>query len=203
MLAVRWIVVCEMNRIIKHLCLFVALIVTALAGLARAADETPESAQAKAKLAEVRSQIAALTGRLGGELKQRDVLNSRLRDIELGLTAKRQRLESLRSAEIAALRRRGELRLEVSGVKSDLDSERTQLASQVRAAYMMGEQERIKLLLNQNDPSSAGCGWSGSRGWKRNWTKPPKNCEHCRAMPPGRWPICSTPAKIARWPWRR
>ena len=156
MLAVRWVVGYEMNRIIKHLCLFAAL-TAALSGMhAGAAEETQDSAQAKAKLAEVRGRIAALTGRLGGELKQRDALSAHLRDIDLGITAKRQRLEGLRSAETAAERRRGELRVEAVRVKSELDSQRAALAAQVRAAYMMGQQERLKLLLNQDDPSSAG-----------------------------------------------
>jgi murein hydrolase activator len=156
MLAVRWVVDYEMNRIIKHLCLF-AVVTAALCGMRLgAAEETQDSAQAKAKLAEVRGRIAALTGRLGGELKQRDALSARLRDIDLGITAKRQRLEGLRSAETAAERRRGELRVEAGRVKSDLDSERSALAAQVRAAYLMGQQERLKLLLNQDDPSSAG-----------------------------------------------
>jgi len=156
MLAVRWVVGYEMNRIIKHLCLFAAL-TTALYGMrAGAAEESQDSAQAKAKLAEVRGRIAALTGRLGGELKQRDALSAHLRDIDLGITAKRQRLEGLRSAETAAERRRGELRVEAVRVKSELDSQRAALAAQVRAAYMMGQQERLKLLLNQVDPSSAG-----------------------------------------------
>jgi len=156
MLAVPWVVGYQMNRIIKHLCLFVAL-TAALSGMpAGAAEETQDSAQAKAKLAEVRGRIAALTGRLGGELKQRDALNAHLRDIDLGITAKRQRLEGLRRAETAAERRRGELRVEAVRVKSELDSQRAALAAQVRAAYMMGQQERLKLLLNQDDPSSAG-----------------------------------------------
>jgi septal ring factor EnvC (AmiA/AmiB activator) len=145
-----------MNRIIKHLCLFAALTAALWGVRAGAAEETQDSAQAKAKLAEVRSRIAALTGRLGGELKQRDALNAHLRDIDLGITAKRQRLEGLRSAEAAAERRRGELHVETVRVKSELDSQRAALAAQVRAAYMMGQQERLKLLLNQDDPESAG-----------------------------------------------
>jgi len=156
MLAVRWVVGYEMNRIIRYLCLFAALS-AALCGMpAGSAEETPDSAQAKAKLAEVRGRIAALTGRLGNELKQRDALSSRLRDIDLGITAKRQRLESLHAAEAAAEHRRGQLRVEAARVKNELDGERSALAAQVRAAYQMGQQERLKLLLSQDDPSSAG-----------------------------------------------
>jgi septal ring factor EnvC (AmiA/AmiB activator) len=156
MLAVRWVVDYEMNRIIKHLCLFAALTAALSVAVAGAAEQTQDSAQARAKLAEVRDRIAALTGRLGGELKQRDALNAHLRDIDLELTAKRQRLDALRNAESTAEHRRGELRVEVIRVKTELDGERAALAAQVRAAYMMGQQERIKLLLNQDDPTNAG-----------------------------------------------
>jgi murein hydrolase activator len=143
-------------RIIKHLCLFAVLTAALFGALAGAAEQSQDSAEAKAKLAQVRARISALTGRLGGELKQRDALNAHLRDIDLELTAKRQRLDGLRSAESAAERRRGELRVETTRVKNELDGERAALAAQVRAAYMMGQQERIKLLLNQDDPSNAG-----------------------------------------------
>ena len=37
-----------------------------------------------------------------------------------------------------------------------LDAERDALASQLRAAYMIGQQEQLKLLLNQSDPASVG-----------------------------------------------
>lgn len=156
MLAVWWIADYEINRIIKHLCLCAALMVALSSTLAGAAEQIQDSAQAKAKLAQVRGRIAALTGRLEGELKERDALNAHLRDIDLNITAKRQRLEELRVAESAAEHRRGELRVEAARVKNDLRGERAALAAQVRAAYMMGQQERIKLLLNQDDPSSAG-----------------------------------------------
>ena len=46
--------------------------------------------------------------------------------------------------------------MEAARVKNELDGERSALAAQVRAAYLMGQQERLKLLLSQDDPSSAG-----------------------------------------------
>jgi septal ring factor EnvC (AmiA/AmiB activator) len=144
-----------MKRSIIYLCLFAALSLEPFAGPS-SADETLDGNQAKAKLAEVRGRITALTNRLAGELKDRDALAARLREADLSITAKRQRLESLRSAQTVAERRRGELRAEQARVQSALDAERAALASQVRAAYMIGRQERIKLWLNQSDPASAG-----------------------------------------------
>jgi septal ring factor EnvC (AmiA/AmiB activator) len=153
MLALRTGVDHKMKCSIKYLCLFAVL---SSAPAAIAADQTLDSVQANAKLAEVRGRIAALTNRLHGELKERDARSARLREAEVGIAATRRRLENLRSAEVAADRRRGELRAEQTQAQAALDSERAVLAAQVRAAYMMGRQEQIKLLLNQSDPAAAG-----------------------------------------------
>jgi septal ring factor EnvC (AmiA/AmiB activator) len=151
-----------MKRSIKYLCLFALLlsapatIAAAPNGPAAAADQKADPEQAKAKLAEIRGRIATLTSRLHGELKERDGQSARLREAELGLAAMRRRLENLRSAELAAERRRGELRAEENQAQAALGTERAALATQLRTAYMIGRQERIKLLLNQSDPAAAG-----------------------------------------------
>jgi septal ring factor EnvC (AmiA/AmiB activator) len=152
-----------MKRSINYLCLF-AMLSSALAALAAdsadrpvsAADQTLDSVQAQAKLAEVRSRIAALTNRLHDELKERDARSTRLREAEVRIAATRRQVENLRSAELAADRRRGELRAEQVQAQAALDAERAALATQVRTAYLIGRQERIKLLLNQSDPAAAG-----------------------------------------------
>jgi septal ring factor EnvC (AmiA/AmiB activator) len=145
-----------MKRSIRYLGLFAAIGLSLCRGPSSSADETTESTQAQAKLAEVRARIAALTNRLGGELKLRDALNARLREADLGITAKRRSLDRLRGVQIVAERRRAELRAEESRAQNAVDAQRAALASQVRAAYMIGEQERIKLLLNQSNPATAG-----------------------------------------------
>src|ERR1035438_6217954 len=98
------------NFCLRHLCAAVALTALYCAGAWATAPELNDSAQAKAKLSIVRARIAALTNRLGDELKERDALSARLREAELVVTAKRQRLDALRAAQIAAERRRSELR---------------------------------------------------------------------------------------------
>jgi septal ring factor EnvC (AmiA/AmiB activator) len=136
----------NMNRRLKHLCVAVAAVLYC-AGTWAAAEST-DSAQAKAKLAAVRARIAALTNRLGDELKERDALSARLREAE--------RLDTLRAAQAAAERRRSELRAEQGRDQNALQAERAALGQQVRAAYMIGRQEQLKLLLNQSNPASLG-----------------------------------------------
>ena len=144
------------NRGLGYLCVAIAWIVLCSAGSRAAAAETADSARAKAKLAAVRARIGALTNRLGDELKERDALSARLRETELVITAKRQRLDALRAAEIAAERRRTVLRGEQAAAQNALQAEQAGLAAQMQAAYMIGRQEQLKLLLNQSSPASLG-----------------------------------------------
>jgi len=73
------------NRSLKLSCIALAAVLYCAGSWA--APETADSAQAKAKLAAVRARIAALTNRLGNELKERDALSARLRGAELAITA--------------------------------------------------------------------------------------------------------------------
>jgi septal ring factor EnvC (AmiA/AmiB activator) len=142
------------NRRLRHSCVAAAAVLYCAGTWA--APESTDSAQAQAKLAAVRARIAALTNRLGDELKERDALGARLRDAELVITAKRRRLESVRAAELAAERRRSELRAEQGRDQIALQTERAALGQQVRAAYLLGRQEQLKLLLNLSNPASLG-----------------------------------------------
>jgi len=145
-----------MNCCLRHLSVAVASAALYCACAWAAAPEPNDSAQAKAKLAAVRLHIAALTNRLSDDLKQRDTLSARLRETELVITAKRQRLDTLRAAQTAAERHRSELRAEQSRDQNALQAQRAALGQQVRAAYMIGRQEQLKLLLNQSNPASVG-----------------------------------------------
>src|ERR1700719_3247219 len=121
-----------------------------------AVTEPQDSAQAKAKLAAVRARIAELTNRMRSQLAQRDSLSARVRDTELVIAATRERVEELHAAEVLAERRRSELRAEQTRNQGALQAERESLANQARAAYMIGRQEELKLLLNQSNPANLG-----------------------------------------------
>ena len=147
-----------MNRLVRSLCAFAAAVLLCAGGLAAAAEpqDAAHADAAKARLAAVRARIAELTNRIGAELKQRDALSARVRESELVIAAKRQRLDELRTAELAAERRRAELRVEQTRAQNMLQAEQSTLAAQMREAYMLGRQDELKLLLNQNDPAGLG-----------------------------------------------
>lgn len=144
-----------MNSFIKHLSTYAAIGLALVANCPAGAADA-DSAQAKAKLAKVRAEIAALTSRLGSELKDRDSLAARLREADLSITTKRRQLDSLHASEQAAIHQRAELRFEEVRTRQKLDLERAALADEARTAYMIGPQEQIKLLMSQSDPASAG-----------------------------------------------
>jgi len=145
-----------MNSAIRSLCIAAALAAMPWIDAQAAAPEAADTTQAKAKLAAVRARITELTNRIGSDLTQRDTQRARVREAELDIAAKRRRLDALRAEQAAAERRRSELRAEQSRNQSALQAERASLAEEVRAAYMIGRQEELKLLLNQSSPASLG-----------------------------------------------
>jgi septal ring factor EnvC (AmiA/AmiB activator) len=149
----------HMNRTFGSLCMSAALAAMLCAsgwGAATDAADATHADDAKARLAAVRARIADLTNRIGADLKQRDTLNARVREAELAIAAKRQRVDELRTAKLAAERRRSELRAEQTRDQNALREQQASLAAQVREAYMIGRQDELKLLLNQSNPASLG-----------------------------------------------
>ena len=74
----------------------------------------------------------------------------------LGITEKRRRLESLEAAEQSAEHKRAELRAAEERARAQLDSEREALAAQVRAEYLLGRSDELRLLLSQTNPAQVG-----------------------------------------------
>jgi septal ring factor EnvC (AmiA/AmiB activator) len=83
-------------------------------------------------------------------------LSARLRDADLAITAQRRRLESLTAAAAAVERQRNELNAEEASNRAALEAERASLAAQVRAQYMIGRADEMRLLLSQTNPAEAG-----------------------------------------------
>ena len=129
-----------------------ALLLTGcLFSLAQAGDAELETKTRQ--LEEVKNRIQSLNRTLRSTESQRDEQNLALRDTEqqIGLIARRIRVTSL-SLE-RQQRQLGELEAERADARLKLDSHRSSLEQQIRAAYAMGRQEKVKILLNQEDPA--------------------------------------------------
>jgi septal ring factor EnvC (AmiA/AmiB activator) len=120
--------------------------------LAQAAD--PQATEAD--LGRIRKEIADLQREIRRDTSRRDALAARLRDAEMSVAGARRKLDELRAAREASERRRAELQREKAASEKVLETERAALAAQVRAAFTIGREEQLKLLLNQQDPERVG-----------------------------------------------
>ena len=108
------------------------------------------------KLDALRDKLASLSEKQSTDVDRRGGMVKALRAIERQVAAASNTLDQV-SAELAAeqkgldaLQRERKRRLEL------LARERGALAGQVRAAFVAGREERLKLLLNQQDPARVG-----------------------------------------------
>ncbi len=108
------------------------------------------------ELEEVREKISDLKKSMDKSARDRDRLTADLQSAEVGIAEKRLRLKDLERERAWSAKRLGELDAAIAQREAELAREADHLSAQVRAAYMSGDQEKIKLLLNQRDPAMLG-----------------------------------------------
>jgi len=108
------------------------------------------------ELEDVRQRISELKKNIDDQVASRDRLTAELQDAEVAIAENRIRLKELERERERSAKRKEALEGQLAVREAELDEESTELAEQVRAAYMSGSQERIKLLLNQRDPATIG-----------------------------------------------
>jgi septal ring factor EnvC (AmiA/AmiB activator) len=135
------------------------ILLFALAVATPASAQQPEGDLAKIKeqeLEDVRQRISELKQNIDDRVAARDQLTADLQGAEIAIAEKRIRLQDLEREREYSAKRKAELEAKLATREAELDEESAELAEQVRAAYMSGSQERIKLLLNQRDPATLG-----------------------------------------------
>ncbi len=143
---------------VRHL-----LIAFAAAGIVLAAGVRPEIVSAaadpaakEAELKQVRSKIDSIRKSIQAEAERRDSLAASVRKADMEVQSARQRLSTVREQRQAAQARLKDLEQERAATRAKIDAEREALSGQLRVAYMNGQQEQLKLMLNQQDPSRLG-----------------------------------------------
>ncbi|NJD30719.1 MAG: peptidase M23 [Gammaproteobacteria bacterium] len=131
-----------------------AWVVAAVPALAAQGKATP--AQKEAELRKVNSRIEKVRKDVNEDIEKRDKLSVQLRDAELGVQAARKKLDEIRAQRIASEARLADLEKEQADLEKALAGERGALAGELRAAYVNGREEELKLLLNQEDPATFG-----------------------------------------------
>jgi len=130
---------------------------TLVAGAAMAQDSGEELAKVKEReLEQVRERISELKEGLDKSANQRDRLAGELQGIEAEISEQRTRLKEIEREQRYTENKKQALDKDLAEREEHLDAESSELAQQVRAAYMSGSQEKIRLLLNQRDPATLG-----------------------------------------------
>ncbi|MGB5621525.1 MAG: peptidoglycan DD-metalloendopeptidase family protein [Gammaproteobacteria bacterium] len=109
-----------------------------------------------AKLQQLRERMGSLQKELERDADRRDKEAVRLREAEQEAAAAAAELRRTRIAIADHRRRLDALGEDKRNSESRLESGRVDLAVQVRAAYLGGRQERLRMLLNQQDPALLG-----------------------------------------------
>ncbi len=132
-------------------------IVVLLAMMTAAGAQEGDLASIKEReLEEVRQRISALKQSMDDSAAERDRLTTELQEIEIRISEQRIRLKEIEEQRRFTANKKEGLDRDLAEREAALDEESAALASQVRAAYMSGSQEKIRLLLNQKDPATLG-----------------------------------------------
>ena len=120
------------------------------------AAKKPTPAQKEAELKRVNSRIEKVRKDVNADIEKRDKLSAELRDSELAVQKSRRAVDEVRAQRLAAEARLKEFRKQEASLEQELVAERVALAGELRAAYLNGREEELKLLLNQEDPATFG-----------------------------------------------
>jgi len=133
------------------------LMLTTAAGAVVAQDSGGELAKVKEReLEQVRERISDLKQSMDRSAIERDRLTGELQGIEIAISEQRMRIRDIEREQRYTQNKKQALDADLAEREEHLDIESSELAAQVRAAYMNGSQEKIKLLLNQGDPATLG-----------------------------------------------
>lgn len=144
------------GRRIRGLCAaFAAALVVVLVAPSpgRAAQDAKKT---EAELKALKSEIAKVSSQIRSDKAAKDRLARELRNAEMSVSNVRESLDELREQRAENARKRAALAADKRKRQAELESQRESLAGQLRAAYLIGSEEPLKLLLNQKDPSRAG-----------------------------------------------
>lgn len=116
----------------------------------------PTVQQRQAELEQLRQKIAKLQDELNVDRGRYDSLMSELRRVERRIGRVGRSINRLNGQMGEQERKLAQLQKRRGELQASIIEQRRYLAGQIRAAYAMGRQEYVKILLNQEDPSAVG-----------------------------------------------
>ncbi len=137
--------------------LLAALLLACLPSVAAAEPiSAAERARKEAELKALRQRIDALRRDLNRIRGEHDEARAELQETESRIGKLVQNLRNIRHRLRKQKKRLRQLKNDRARLREEVAAQRDLLARQVRAAYVIGRQEYLKLLLNQEDPALAG-----------------------------------------------
>lgn len=124
------------------------------AGPAVAADD--DVTLKRQELEQLRAHIQSLRATLANEHTAQKELVDSLKSSEQAIGRINQRLRRLDTEVAQHNTQLARLQQERGQLADEMQAQRGSLTAQIRAAYLMGRQDRVKLLLNQQDPARVG-----------------------------------------------
>jgi septal ring factor EnvC (AmiA/AmiB activator) len=112
-----------------------------------------EDLQPSNEFNKVESDISQVKQDMQRLSEQKDTLQNLLADIEKHYGKIAAVLKTLQTQIEQKRQSLDKIRQDIQIYQNEIDKLNKELASQIRAAYAMGQQERLKLMLNQQDPS--------------------------------------------------
>jgi septal ring factor EnvC (AmiA/AmiB activator) len=113
------------------------------------------ASQTASDLARLRERIERVSREVGHDALEKDRLAARLREAELAVAGARRDLDGVHAEVVAHMAQRAALAAEREREHAALLASRASLAQQLRVAYLLGRNEPLELLLNQQDPAQA------------------------------------------------
>ncbi len=133
---------------------WLALAVVSVLALGLASAASPESKQAE--LDRIRARMESIRKSIQSEVTRRDSLATELREADLRVQTARRQLAQVRRERSASEKQLQALQSDQADTQRQLLMQRRALGDQLRAAYVNGRQEPLKVLLNQADPARLG-----------------------------------------------
>ena len=138
----------------RHLHLLAALLVGLLCLLPASVWSESGAQEQRGKLEALRARINELHSSMQTKSGEKDALSKQLQQSEGQIGRLARKLRALDKRLARQRQRIAELHEEQGNQSRSLTTQQRELARQVRAAYAMGRQERLKILLNQQDPAT-------------------------------------------------
>jgi len=120
------------------------------------ASKKEDMSRYQGKLSELQKSIAKIQQHLKGNKKQRSDVVTDLKVLETEISKNSKKLKALDSDLNKTRNQKRTLSEELRQLDKEVVAHKTVLSEQMRSAYSLGQQQNLKLLLNQENPAQVG-----------------------------------------------